>query len=100
MSKFIVYPAVSDKQLGFYLIPPAAPLQSVPVCARTKIILMSLPPCFRRYVHENDPAAAAFAANKNGALINQRVCLYASPSWGNHRKDPDLRAQLPDNRNA
>ncbi|WP_368899212.1 DMSO/selenate family reductase complex B subunit [Morganella morganii] len=84
MSKFIVYPAVSDKQLGFYIDSArCSGCKACQVACKDKNNL----DVGRRFRRVYEMTGGGYSRNKNGALINNAFAYTLSISC-NHCKDP------------
>ncbi|MQC10721.1 dimethylsulfoxide reductase subunit B [Morganella morganii] len=84
MSKFIVYPAVSDKQLGFYIDSArCSGCKACQVACKDKNNLDA----GRRFRRVYEMTGGGYSRNKNGALINN-VFAYTFSISCNHCKDP------------
>lgn len=84
MSKFIVYPAVSDKQLGFYIDSArCSGCKACQVACKDKNNL----DVGRRFRRVYEMTGGGYSRNKNGALINN-VFAYTLSISCNHCKDP------------
>ncbi|MET4894133.1 DMSO/selenate family reductase complex B subunit [Morganella morganii] len=84
MSKFIVYPAVSDKQLGFYIDSArCSGCKACQVACKDKNNLDA----GRRFRRVYEMTGGGYSRNKNGALINN-VFAYTLSISCNHCKDP------------
>ncbi|MEY0319063.1 DMSO/selenate family reductase complex B subunit [Providencia stuartii] len=84
MSKFIVYPAVSSKQLGFYIDSArCSGCKACQVACKDKNNL----DVGRRFRRVYEMTGGGYSRNQNGALINN-VFAYTLSISCNHCKDP------------